>query len=369
MVEGSVREASDSPERPTRHDERLATLIEGDRELLLASYEQALADSRSPVMADRHSREQTLASCMGIIADIAESVRAGAVRIDEYEMSLARTIGQTRAAVGLSAADSMQAAVTFFNVTSATLSRHLRDDPALLPSFVLAITALNESLNQRTREACFAYTTYLLDCIHRANLDERHRIARELHDRLGEGLSGALRQLELRELTGPDEPVEPALHATLAKTALMDAMDRLRFVISDLRRDPVTSLEKALTDYIASISPDIEVRLQVNGDESFVPPTITDEAFMIIREALRNALAHAAAHLVLICVDLTPYELRASVEDDGRGMRLRGKSTVRSAGLATMHERAALLGGSLNVSSSPGQGTFVELLVPLQGSR
>ncbi|HET9895062.1 MAG TPA: ATP-binding protein [Streptosporangiaceae bacterium] len=295
-------------------------------------------------------------------------MRSNCVRIDESYKKIAWAIGQARAVSGQSPADSLRAAVIFFNVTVSAMMRHVQDDFRLLSVFTLAITALNESINRRIREANIAYNGYLLDRIHRAHLDERHRIARDLHDRLGEGVSGALRQLELHELVEPDRPVEPRLHTSLAKGALTEAMDRLRLVILDLRRDSVTSLEKALGDYVISTATDVDVRLRISGDESWAPPTVIDEVFLIIREALRNALAHASPQVVLVRADLAPHELRAWVEDDGSGFDPRAVCTRISAGIASMRERAALVGGKLAISSSPGQGTQVELVVPLPGS-
>jgi signal transduction histidine kinase len=368
VAEGSTRNDESSPRQPAGPGDLFVTLVQADRALILASYEQSLAQSQSPLLAEPRARKQALMNGSEILDDVVESVQSGRVRIDEGYKKIAWTIGQTRAGSGLSPADSLRAAVVFFNVTVSAMMRFVQDDTYLLPCFTIAVTALNESINRRIREASIAYTGYLLDRIHRAHLDERHRIARDLHDRLGEGVSGALRQLELHELIESEDSIGPGLHASLAKGALTEAMDRLRLVILDLRRDSVTSLEKALGDYVISTATEVDVRLRISGDESWAPPTVIDEVFLIIREALRNALAHAAPRLVLIGADLAPHELRAWVEDDGAGFEPGARRSRVSAGIATMRERAALVGGKLSVSSAPGQGTHVELIVPLPGS-
>lgn len=337
--------------------------------MILSTYERILAESQSPLLSDARSRQQASAKSAEILSDLEVSVRANSVKVDEHYKPLVCSIDETEAVGKLHPTDMQRAGTIFFNVTLDALTRHVNDDPSLIPSFVIAIRALNESIDRRIRETTLTFTGYLLDRVHRAHLDERRRIARELHDRLGEGVSGALRQLELHELTETEQPIEPAPHTTLAKEALVEAIDRLRLVVSDLRRDPVTSLEKALNDYTSSFATDVDVRLRVSGDESWAVPTVLDETFMIIREALRNAIAHGAPQQVLIDVDLAPHKLRARVEDDGRGFDPGRYVTARTAGLATMQERAALIGGSLSVSSSSGLGTRVELLVPLPGRR
>lgn len=370
MTQDSAGTPRDGGHRTGGQHERFAVLIEQGAPAILASYERSLMDSNSPLMGDPSARDQALAHAEQITADVVASVRAGAVHIDDKYKLIAWTIGEARAASQLSPADSLRAASIFFTVTVNTLTLRVEEDPTLLPSFVIAVLALNESINSRVREATLAYTGYLINRIHLAHLEERHRIARELHDRLGEGLSAALRQLELHELSGSGPQSGASLYTSMAKGTLTDAMQRLRMVMSDLRQDPITSLEKALSEYIASVSPEADVRLRVSGDQTWASPTVIDEAFMIIREALRNAINHARASLILVGIDLAPHELHAWVDDDGRGFVPPGfgaTDPTSTAGLATMQERAGLIRGRLTVSSAPGQGTQVDLLVHLGG--
>jgi signal transduction histidine kinase len=109
----------------------------------------------------------------------------------------------------------------------------------------------------------------------------------------------------------------------------------------------------------------------VSGDERWAPLPVIDEAFLIIREAIRNALAHGSPRLVVIGIALAPHDLLARVEDDGIGFAAGPARDPRTAGtgLVSMRERAAVLGGRLRIASTPGQGTVVELLVPLPGHR
>ena len=90
-----------------------------------------------------------------------------------------------------------------------------------------------------------------------------------------------------------------------------------------------------------------------------------DEAFLIVREALRNALAHSDPGTIDVNVEIVPHELRASVVDDGGGFAV--DDTVPGFGLTSMRERAELLGGTTVLTASPGQPTRVDLTVPLPG--
>lgn len=362
--------AADSSRAPGACWARLADLVETDRAEILAAYEKSLEAASNPIVADPLSRRQVIANAGEILTDVVESVRAGRVRVDGRYKLLSWTIGETRADSALNPSDSLRAAVTLFETVVNALSRHVGSEVDLLPSFVLAVLALNESINVRIREATVAYTGYLLKQVHRAHVEERRRIARELHDRLGEGLSVALRQLELHELAAKDEPVRASLRNTVAQQAIAEAMQRLRSVVTDLRQEPVASLEKALVRHLDSIEgEDVRLRLRVSGDETWASRTALDESFLIIREAIRNAITHAEPTMVLIGVDLAPHELRAWVEDDGHGLNPTHGTESGGIGLASMRERAALLGGRVTVSSRPGHGTHVELLVPLSGHR
>lgn len=190
---------------------------------------------------------------------------------------------------------------------------------------------------------------------------ERRRLARDLHDWLGESLGAAFRQLELHEITSgcTAEPV---------KESLIEAMRRLRITLFDLRQDPVAGLESAIVGYVDSVGSGPDVRLTVHGDEAWVPNDVMGEAFVIIREALRNVLRHGHSATVTITVAIDPRDLYARVEDDGCGFRpdhLDGPPGGN--GLASMRERAILLGGWLTVSSAPGRGTLVQMRLPLPG--
>jgi signal transduction histidine kinase len=376
MAEYSVREQRLPSSESGGPHERFAAIIRAERAEILSSYLKSLEQAHSPVVAGRHVCDQTMTQASEIIADVAASMRGGGGQGggipagDRREMPT-RITGQAQAGGQLNPADSLRAAAVLFDVTVNMLAVHVKDDPDLLPCLITAVIALNEGISKRIREATLAYNGYLLERVDQAHIDERHRIARDLHDRLGEGMSVALRQLELHELTSGDSPLTPSPRATLAKEALVEAMHRLRAVTSGLRQDSVRSLEEALVQYIDSVPASAAVRLRVSGDETWATPAIIDEAFLIIREAIRNALRHAAAQTVLIGVALAPHELHAWIEDDGCGFARASDAdpAVSGNGISSMRERAALIGGQLTIGSIPGQGTHVELLVPLPGHR
>jgi len=346
----------------------LAERVEAERSKILADYLHTLDSQDSTVASDPTAREQTIAHASQSLTDLARSVRAGRVQIDEGSMMLAWDIGETRAAQAIPTRESWQAAMVFVETVMRWVIRHV--DANSLETLGIVLLTLNQSITVRVREATGAYTSFLLKRIHEAHLGERQRIARELHDRVGDGLSLAHRRLELLD-DQMDDPVKAAAQAKKAHQAVLESLESLRAVITDLRLEaPLKSLEKALASYLDSIpSSDGQLWLRVNGDENWVPTAVREESFLIIREAIRNALAHGASGRILIRLDIAPHELRAVVEDTGRGFDHDSIPASATAGLSSMRERAALLGGSVLVASQAGHGTSVELTVPLPEQR
>jgi signal transduction histidine kinase len=322
------------------------------------------------VARDPRLRRRALTDAAAVLEDVLASIDASELYAGPDPKSAAWGIAWVEGGRCLDLAAWTSAAAVFFNVALTSFSRHLMDDQAAMPCFLLAVQTLNDSISRRTRSVAEACVGALTEQVRQAHVDERRRIARDLHDRMGEPLSVGLRRLDLQEIAGLSNS-DPFGPAGMAREIVVEAMSRLRLVTSDLREAPIASLEKALLRYLDSIGADADadVRLWVGGDEAWATPTVLDEVFLILREATRNALAHGAPALVLIGVDLSVHEMRAWVEDDGPGFvttQLVGRACA-GTGLVSMRERAAQIGGRLVISSTPGQGTRVELYVPLPG--
>ncbi len=365
VVDPSVNEENPVPEIfGSGGDARLASRLEADRAEILATYEHVLTEVGSSLLRDPQAREQVLAHGGQILSDVVHSLRAGTVSVAGDRL-LAWDIGRTRAAGGVHPHESLRAAAAFFEIVLKAGARELGTDGSLL---LMALT-LNEIISMRIREATSGYSGHLLNEINEAHISERRRIARELHDRIGHSLTTAHRQLDLYQIHQKD-PLTAANRVQAAEEAIREALENLRAVTSELGlQEPLKSLEKALASYLDSVAGiTVALRLQVNGDETWASPAIRDESFLIIREAIRNALAHGDPTIVLIRVDIAPAELRAWVEDDGSGFDITAQDSARG-GLLSMRERSDLMGGSISVMSKPGWGTQVELAVPLAGRR
>lgn len=232
----------------------------------------------------------------------------------------------------------------------------------------LAVCGLEESLSRRVRESADSYHSFLLNLVREAQEEERRRIARELHDRIGHGISVAHQQLALSEAYRAADAARASAKIGVVQQAIQETMENLRQLTSELHpQTPVRSLEKSLIGFLEEVeNDDVSVVLDVSGDESWAEPQVRDEAFLIVREAVRNALTHGNPLMVLVRVNIAPHELSASVQDNGCGFdpaAARGRGGV---GMTSMRERAELLDGQVVITSEAGQGCLVELFMPLK---
>lgn len=337
------------------------------RATLLIEYARALEEAGNPVALDPVAREQALANAEDILDDVARAVRTGFTDPGEGYRLLAREIGASRAKAGVHPEYSLAAASVWFKTVVQGLATELEAEaaPDSVALFASAVLGLERSISLRVRESSAGYAGYLLNVAREARAKERRSIVRDLHDRLGYGLSVAQRHLELFGVHWPADPELAAAKVEVAEQAIVDLMANLRSMISELHPpESESTLEQALLRYVDSAGrDDLTVRVQVNGDESWATPTVLDESFLILREAARNAFAHALAALVLIRVDIAPHELRGSVEDDGVGFNPHGQHGD-GVGLITMRERARGLDGQLSITSRPGTGTRVNICIP-----
>jgi PAS domain S-box-containing protein len=224
----------------------------------------------------------------------------------------------------------------------------------------LTQTIANQAATAIVNAHLFAQTRRL------AVLEERQRLARELHDSVSQvlysiGLAGhtALTLLE----QDPGRAVEPMGYVlSLAEAGLAE----MRALIFELRPD---SLEKdglvvALTRQAAALGARHELEVETElGEEPDVALEAKEALYRIAREALNNVIKHAEASRVILRLQAGPHEAMLEVQDDGIGFDPEGEFPGRM-GLGSMRERVAELGGTLEVDSGAGQGTCIRVRVP-----
>jgi signal transduction histidine kinase len=210
-----------------------------------------------------------------------------------------------------------------------------------------------------------------------ATLDERERIAREMHDSLAQTLGVLhLKVSRAQQLLGSDQPsrVEAALEEIRKLTE--DAYDDVRQAIYGLRTfvSRRLGLVPTLTEYLHewSVQSGIAVDLQIHSEEATrLPPEAEVQLIRIIQEALTNVRKHTGAEHAWVSFSLEEGLAVVTIADDGKGFALAElqKQSRKGFGLETMRERAESVGGSLEITSQLGKGTQVVARLPLQGER
>ncbi len=293
------------------------------------------------------------------------------MQVDEsYKFSTGES-AYTRTAHEMNPREPLVTGVALFDMVVHRLIRRANIDEESGEALTLAILTLYTSLAMRLCEKFVSHSGHLLKKIHQTQLDERARIARELHDRAGFWLNTAYRQIELYGMDRERESTQTSTAERLetARAAVRETIRSLREVTSELRlHEPLKDLETALLTAFAALSADdVSLRLNINGDEAWAPAAVKDETFLIVREAVRNAVVHGRPKLIVVSVHIASHELRVYVDDDGCGFDPAPGATSGGTGLLTMRERAELLNGMLTISSTPGRGTHVDLYIRLSG--
>ena len=210
-------------------------------------------------------------------------------------------------------------------------------------------------------------------------LQERHRLARELHDSVSQALFSLTLQTRATQLLVEREELDPTgvLSGPMARLReLTDgALAEMRALIFELRPDALreegllAAVRKQAEGHGAQEA--LAVVVEAPDDRMTMPAKVEEQLYRLTQEALGNIVKHAQASCVRVRFQLNhpgADQLLLEISDDGIGF---DPSAARPGhmGLRTMAERAAALGGTLDVSSRPGSGTAVRVTVPLGGAQ
>ena len=217
-----------------------------------------------------------------------------------------------------------------------------------------AVALEHAALFERSREATL--------------LEERERMARELHDAMAQALFSLNLTAETAAGLVREDPDAAEAQIRTVQELARGVMAELRTLVRDLQPVELArdGLAPALTQHVELLrrAHRAEITLEVEGRRRLAPAT-EREALRVAQEAIGNSLRHAGAARIAVRLALGPPGLVLRVADDGAGFDLDAPPLRgRRLGLASMRERAAALGGRLAIRTSPGRGTVVELEVP-----
>ncbi|MFE2732997.1 sensor histidine kinase [Streptomyces sp. NPDC059349] len=351
-------------ETPDPEGATLAAELQALEAELLDTYRRALLDQNNPLGMDQEAWTSCREQAQHILGECVHALRYGTeAPLNPQLMKKTRRLGGARISQGIPPVHSVRAGSMFFQITMEFLGRIFADRPGSEHYLMKVPPILQSAITRRLEEGSSGYDLFLLDVVRDAAQQGRHGMAREIHDRIGSTASLALRQLELYELTQHAASSDARLGSL--KQAILETLYTTRDIVTELRTrsDTCRSLQLALSAFVSAMAIDEPVvEIHVDDPDDLLPRGVSDDLFIMLRECLRNALAHASASRVTIDVKVDARHVQASVHDDGIGF-VPGRR--QGNGLASLAERAQLLAGRLTIHSAPGHGTAIELSVPL----
>lgn len=248
-------------------------------------------------------------------------------------------------------------------------SRHVLWLLAVTGGILLVVIAWVVVLGQRLREQMVIMRQKLRSS---AVLEERNRIARELHDTLEQELAGITMQLDLAVDCFQQAPGVAQHALKTARDMSRHSMVEARRSVWDLRCQLLENgdLVSALMQIVEPLVPreQTKVDFKVHGIPVRLPGPVEMNLLRIGQEAVANAVKHGCANLVSIELRYSPSSVCLTVNDDGRGFGLGQPSPTGHFGLLDMRERAQSMGSYLRVESESGRGTRIAVEVIVQAA-
>jgi signal transduction histidine kinase len=202
-----------------------------------------------------------------------------------------------------------------------------------------------------------------------AVLEERNRMAREIHDTLAQGFTGIILQLEGAEQTLAEDPGHTREHLERAKMLARDSLAEARRSVWALRARELEHVPftAALRHQLEGFFQDAGVLpcLVIPAEEQKLSPEIENALLRVTQESLNNIKKHARASKVDIELAFSNRQVRLRIDDNGVGFDT-GIARENRFGLISMRERVKLLGGTFEVRSESGKGTHITASLPVE---
>ncbi|HEY3378108.1 MAG TPA: histidine kinase [Armatimonadota bacterium] len=221
----------------------------------------------------------------------------------------------------------------------------------------------NEALQREMGERIRAEAQQLT-----AVMEERTRIAREIHDTIAQGLTGIVIQLETADYCLDHDLAAARMRIQKARDLARDSLTEARHSVWALRPHVLEEgdLMTAIVTLIARLPHEASVTIDFThqGIPYPLPTEMAHELLRLCQEGVTNALKHAQARHIHITLGYTARQVALCVADDGQGFEPASPPSRAGFGLRIMEERVARLGGQLTLTSRPGQGTRMEVQTP-----
>ncbi|MBD2102655.1 GAF domain-containing protein [Leptolyngbya sp. FACHB-261] len=202
-----------------------------------------------------------------------------------------------------------------------------------------------------------------------AIVEERNRIARDIHDTLAQSFTAISIQLDLAKVLDPNTSTAAcqaiSYASQLAKTGLAEARRSVWALQPDAAQyqDLVAVLRRSLAQFTKGTA--LQAEMDIQGIPYSVSPEVGMNLLRITQEAVNNTLRHAEAGMILVELHYQPHQLMLRIQDDGKGFAPSQQSDSGGFGLLSMQQRAKRLNAQCSICSHPGDGTEIFVQVPI----
>lgn len=346
---------------------RAARVIEEKAGEILDGYVHRLDQEGSLLVIGKgNTREQIEKQARGVLERAASVLRGEERSLLAVEEEIYRNIEDSKEPLNPHPDESFRAGVALCKSTISVVVDDLT--PGTSPREVAEVAlAVQEIVMDRiSRMVMASFVDYLLTKVKETQGEERRRFSRDLHDRLAHEMTVVGQSLDLYKALEGRDPRRAREKLDLAQHTAKEALELMREFSRELREiESSDGLRIALQNLMRiSVPSGVESEVAFEGEEEHLPDYVRDQLYMILREGVRNAVAHSGTESIVVEVKISPKEVQALVWDHGLGFES-SEAISEGVGLSSMRERTKLLGGSFEVVSGAERGTTLKVCLPL----
>ena len=338
---------------------------------IFADYERRLREANSLlVVGDSPTREQLEVNARVVLERASQVLRGEERSLLAVEEEIYRNIEAAEEPLNPHPDESFRAGVALCKAAVSVVVRNLTPDTSPEEVAEIALSVQEIVMDRVSRLVMSSYVDYLLTKVRETQTEERRRFSRELHDRLAHQMTVVVQSLDLHVALTERDPKRAEERLNLAQKNALAALELMREFSHEIRENETyNGLRIALENLMRiSVPSGVEAEVVFEGEEEHLPDYVRDQLYMILREGVRNAVAHSGAGDVTVEVKISPREVVALVWDRGLGFES-SEAVTEGIGLKSMRERAELLDGSFEVTSEHERGAVVRVRLPLVRER
>lgn len=344
-----------------------ARILEEHFEEIFEDYERRLREMNSLlIVGDGTTSEQLETNARAVLKRASKILRGEESSLLAVEEEIYRNIESSEEPLNPHPDESFRAGVALCKAGVTVVVKNLVPGTPSEKIASIALAVQEIVMDRVSRMVMASYVDYLLTKVKETQFEERRRYSRELHDRLAHQMTVVTQSLDLYRAFRKDDPERAERRLALAQESARESLGLMREFSNELRLSETSDgLRIALENLMRiSVPEGVYYEVSLEGEEKHLPDYLRDQLYMVLREGVRNAVAHSGSERIEVGVSITPRHVTARVRDHGTGFDPED-GTTEGLGLSSMKERVSLLGGSFGLVPEEGGGARAEVRLPL----